>query len=148
MKMHATMITALLGILMVANLAQAENSTRERGFTIHHNAVPASMLTPEVATQYKIVRSKYRGLLTVSVIREIEATTGQAVTARIQAESTSLIGRKESLDMREVTEGDAIYYLATFPIVDGDNLRFKLEVIPAGESRPITATFSQEFFID
>lgn len=148
MRKLVTTVSALLVLLMAVTPVQAENSTRAGGFTVHHNAVPAAMLTPEIATQYKIVRSKYRGLLTVSVIREIPDTTGKAVTARIEAESTSLIGRTEQLELREVVEGDAIYYLATFPITDGDQLRFRLRVTPAGAERPITAEFSQKFFID
>ena len=148
MRKLVTAVSALLALFMAVNSAQAENSTRAGEFTVHHNAVPASMLTPEIATQYKIVRSKYRGLLTVSVIKEIPGTTGEAVTARIEAESTSLIGRTERLELREVIEGDAVYYLATFPITDGDKLRFKLQVQPAGEARPITAEFSETFFID
>jgi len=148
MKKLLVITSALLALLSVLASAQAENSTRERGFSIHHNAVPASMLTPEIATQYKIVRSKFRGLLTVSVIKEIEGTTGQAVKARIEAESTSLIGRTERLELREVIEGNAVYYLASFPITDRDQLKFKLEVIPDGENRPIRASFSQKFFID
>ena len=148
MNKSLVIASALLTLLSILTSAQAENSTKERGFSIHHNAVPASMLTPEIATRYKVVRSKYRGLLTVSVIKDVEGTTGEAVTARIEAKSTSLIGRTENLELREVTEGDAVYYLATFPITDQDLLKFELNVTPAGETRPITARFTQQFFID
>ena len=138
----------LLTLILAIAPATAENSTRARGYTVHHNAVPASMLTPEVATRHGVVRSRYRGLLTVSVIQETANTTGRAVPARIQAEAKSLTGRVERLEMREVTEGDAVYYLATFPVTDGDDMRFSLEVTPRGEALPITASFSQQFFID
>ena len=61
--------------------ALAENSTTAGGFTIHHNAFTTSTLTPEVAKAYGIQRSKFRGMLNVSVIKEKEGTTGTSVPA-------------------------------------------------------------------
>ena len=138
----------LLMFLLIPPFAEAENSTPANGFTIHHNALPVVTLSPEIAKNYGIIRSKYRGLLNVSVIKDIAGTTGQAVTARIEATSRNLIGKIQKIDMREVREGDAIYYLGEFPIVDQETLTFTLEVIPQGLSKPIKAQLSQQFFID
>jgi len=143
-----TRILLLPVLLLSASLGVAENSTRAGGYTIHHNAIPSAMLTPEVAASYDIVRSKYRGLLNVSVIREIAGTTGQPVTASVSAHALNLIGKRHQIDLREIREGDAIYYIGDFPIVDGETLNFTLEVTPEGASRPTRASFSQEFYID
>lgn len=143
-----TRILLLPVLLLCASLGSAENSTRAEPFTIHHNAIPTALLTPEVAGNYNIVRSKYRGLLNVSVIREVAGTTGQAVTARVSASALNLIGKRHQIDLREVREGEAIYYIGDFPIVDGETLNFTLEVTPEGATRPTRATFSQDFYID
>ncbi|MCW8908362.1 MAG: DUF4426 domain-containing protein [Sedimenticola sp.] len=135
-------------LLFIATLCVAENSTRSGDYTIHHNAIPTAMLTPEVAASYDVVRSKYRGLLNVSVIREIPGTTGQPVTANVSAYALNLIGKRHQIDLREIREGEAIYYIGDFPIVDGETLNFTLEVTPEGESRPTRATLSQDFYID
>ena len=140
-------LTALLmGFLAIT--AAAENSTRADGYTIHHNALPTATLTPEIAKSYNIVRSRYRGLLNVSVIKDQPGTTGTPVSARIEASAVNLAGQLRNLNLREIREGDAIYYLGEFPVSDGEVLRFSLLVTPAGESRPIQAKLSQQFFID
>ena len=140
----------LTGLLCLALpiTASAENSTREAGYAIHHNAIPSAMLSPEIASRYGLVRSKYRGLLNVSVIREIPGTHGEAVAARVEASARNLAGRVMKIPMREVREGDAIYYLGEFPIVNGETLDFSLKVQPAGARKAIETGLQQQFFID
>ncbi len=148
MQVRLSSIAITLLLLLISSLAGAENSTQADGYTIHHNAIPSAMLTPEVAADYRIVRSKYRGLLNISVIKNIPGTTGQAVTARVSAYALNLIGRRHNIDLREIREGEAIYYIGDFPIVDGETLKFMLEITPEGATKPIEAALSQEFYID
>ncbi|MCW8943838.1 MAG: DUF4426 domain-containing protein [Sedimenticola sp.] len=141
-------LLSLLLLLLVTATAVAENSTQFNGFTIHHNAIPTALLTPEVASNYKITRSKYRGLLNVSIIRNVPGTTGEPVTARVSAYAINLIGRRHAISLKEIREGDAIYYIGDFPIVDGETLTFTLEVTPEGSQRTGKASLKQEFYID
>ena len=142
-----TRVAPLLFFLLPL-VAYAENSTREAGYTIHHNAFPTATLTPEVAGNYQIVRSKYRGMINISVIRESAGTTGQAVTAKILAQAANLAGQTRKIELREIKEGTAIYYIGVFPIVDHETFRFSLEVTPEGHQKPIRASLTQQFFID
>lgn len=128
--------------------AVAENSTSSGGYTIHHNALSTDTLTPDIAKSYKIVRSRYRGLLNVSVIQDQPGAIGKPVSARIEAKAVNLAGQLRNLGMREIREGAAIYYLGEFPISDREILQFSLLVTPAGEQRPIQANLRQQFFID
>jgi hypothetical protein len=145
---HALHALAAMMLLTLSQIAAAENSTRAGDFTIHHNAIPTAMLTPEIAKGYGIIRSKYRGLLNVSVIREVAGTTGEPVTAEVRASALNLIGKLHEIRMREILEGTAIYYIGDFPIVDGETLNFSLEVKPAGADRFTRARLSQDFYID
>lgn len=140
----------LTGLLMLATscVVTAENSTHIPGFTIHHNAFPSAMLAPDIAKNYNIIRSKFRGLLNISVIKDIPGTTGEAVTANIKAQARDLVGRNQTIDLREIREEKAIYYIGEFTIVDGETLDFTLEVTPAGMERPVKAQLKQQFFID
>ena len=140
-------IPALL-LLLTPLLASAENSTRQSGYTVHHNAFPTAILTPDIAGSYQIVRSKYRGMLNVSVIKEKEGTTGTPVSANIQANMTNIYGQQSSLNLREIREEKAIYYIGTFLVRNGESLNFHLDVKPEGESKYSPAAFSEEFFID
>ena len=112
------------------------------------NALPTATLTPDIASTYGIVRSKYRGMLNVAVIKDVPGTTGQPVTATVKVKASNLLGKTRDVSMREVREGDAIYYIGEFPIHDRETLNFQLEVTPSDTQRPIKATLTQEFYID
>ncbi|MCG7899370.1 MAG: DUF4426 domain-containing protein [Candidatus Thiodiazotropha lotti] len=126
----------------------AENSTAIPGFTIHHNAIPSASLEPGVARQYGIQRSKYRGMLNVSIIKSVEGTIGTSSEAVVMAKANNIRGQLISIPMRKVTEGDAVYYIGEFRIADQETLNFEIKVQPRGEKRFYTAKLSQDFYID
>jgi hypothetical protein len=148
MNSGPTAIVSACLLFLTPLLATAENSTRQSGYTVHHNAFPTAILTPDIAGTYQIIRSKYRGMLNVSVIQDEEGTTGTPVTARIDAQSTNLTGQIRNITLREIREGTAIYYIGDFPIVNNETLKFSLDVIPAGSEQRINATLQQQFFTD
>ena len=49
--------------------------------------------------------------------------------------------------MREITDGDAIYYIGDFRVTHQETLNFTLQVTPEGSTESYTARLSQEFFI-
>ncbi|MCB2263806.1 MAG: DUF4426 domain-containing protein [Candidatus Thiosymbion ectosymbiont of Robbea hypermnestra] len=128
--------------------AVAENSTSAGGFTVHYNALSTATLTPEVARAYGIERSKYRGMLNVSVIKEQEGTTGTAVSARVTAEIKALTGQNAGIPMREIKAGSAIYSIGTFSIQDEKTIDFVIEVTPEGTSETFVVNMEQQFFTD
>ena len=138
----------LLGLFLFSFSAFAENSTSIPGYTIHHNAISTASLDPAVANQYRIQRSKYRGMLNVSVIKDVPDSTGKSVDAIVMANATNIRGQLISIPMRKVTEGDAIYFIGEFRIADQETLNFHLQVKPKGETRFYKAELKQEFFID
>ena len=141
-------ILAVLFATLISLSAWAENSTQIPGYTIHHNAIPTASLDPAIAKQYRIQRSKYRGMLNVSVIKDEAGTTGKSSPAVVLAKATNIRGQLISIPMRQVLEADAIYYIGEFRIADQETLNFDLQVQPQGESRFYKANLSQQFFID
>lgn len=140
-------LVALLGGLLLAGLVHAENATHARGYTIHHNALTTDSLSPQVAQAYGIQRSTSRGMINVTVVRDKEGTAGTPVTAQITLEARNLIGQmRDDIRLREVREGNAIYYIADFPVANREHLTFDLDVIPQGEAHALHARFDQEFF--
>ena len=140
-------IAAVCACLLAA-AAWAENSTHAGGYTIHHNALTTDNLPVQVASAYKIQRSKNRALLNVSVIRDEPGTTGIPVHARIRAVAQNLYGQIRPIEMREVVEDTAIYYIADFPVANREVLNFQLEIMPEGGRYPLRASMRQEFFTD
>ncbi|RLJ18822.1 DUF4426 domain-containing protein [bacterium endosymbiont of Escarpia laminata] len=148
MYLHSFRLLALMTLYLLSLNAIAENSTSIPGYKIHHSAIPSVSLDPEIANQYHIQRSKYRGMLNVSVIKEVPDTTGKSVNAIILAKAVNIRGQLISIPMRKVTETNAIYYIGEFRIADLETLHFTLEVKPQGETRFYTAKLKQQFFID
>lgn len=141
------LLTAML-VLLTSSAVFAENSTKVDGYTIHHNIITTDFLSDDVARSYGIIRSKNRALLNVSVIKDKESSTGTPVSANIQANMTNIYGQQSSLNLREIREEKAIYYIGTFLVRNGESLNFHLDVKPEGESKYSPAAFSEEFFID
>jgi hypothetical protein len=144
--MH-TLIRALsVSILMLALPAQAERSIEIGDVVVHYSAVPSLSLTPQIARQYAITRSAGRALLNISVLRRAEDGSHSAITAAVSAAATNLNGQRQSIAVREVREGDAIYYLGEPRIGEGETLDFEFTVDPEGEPGPIDGRFRQQFF--
>lgn len=149
--MRASIRTAC-GVALAAVAAllpvQAQNMVESGEYVVHYNALPTTQLSPEVARSYSITRSPNRALLNVSVQRKLAGDTNPAVTASVQAAATNLTGQRRNLAVREVREGDAIYYLSETGISHRETLVFDVVVLPEGASAPITLRFQQQFFTE
>ena len=143
-------IIILLGALMalVALPVLAENSTKAGGYVIHHNAFSADTLSPDVAKAYGIQRSKYRGLLNVSVIKEEAGTTGASTPARVEVNTVNLTGQKSRIPMRELKDQGASYYFGEFPVQDQQTVSFVIDVTPEGSTETYSTKLSQQFFTE
>ena len=112
---------------------------------VHFNALPTTELTPEVARQYGVTRSSNRALVNVS-IRRGEQGADVAVAAEVTVAATNLAGQRQDVRMREVRDGEALYYLGEARVAGQDTLTFDLTVRVEGQAEPLRAIFRQDFF--
>ena len=144
--MLRTILAAFLSFTLWSTGALAENATRAKGYAIHHNALLTSDLSPEMASRYQIRRSPNRALVNISVIKEEPGTTGKPVRAMVKVTARNLRGQVRPIPLREVRDGEAVYYLGEFLVENGEVDTFDLEVTPQGSSETLHATFEQQFF--
>ncbi len=144
-KLPITLLAGLLAVVFPFALL-AENSTSIPGHTIHHNAFTTDMLSPAVASAYRFQRSKNRGMLNVSVIKDIPGTLGESVAADVKVHTANLTGQTREIPMREIQDADAIYYVGDFRVANQETLDFVLTVTPKGAPRSYTAKLRQQFF--
>lgn len=140
-------VSAAFVLLLAAAGASAADPTRSLsadGHTIHFNALPTTALSAEVARSYGIVRSGTRGFVNIAVLRDDE-TGGTPVPASIVARSRALTGQVSVIELRELRDQDAIYYVGEFRIRGEEQLRFDLEVRPEGARRAIPVRFEHRF---
>lgn len=117
-------------------------------YIIYFNALNTDQLTPEVAREYNIVRSKSRALLNVSIHKKEPDGTTKAVTGAVSAYAINLTGQLKQMTLREIPEGDAIYYIGELPITNAEVLIYTIDVTPSNESSRFNVRFKKQFFVD
>lgn len=117
-------------------------------YELHFNALTTDQLNEQMATEHSIVRSRNRILLNVSVLRSQEIGVPTAVSAEVRASARNLTGQLRNLPVREVRDGDAIYYIAETPIANAETLIFTVEAVPESEAQPLAVSFQKQFFVD
>lgn len=148
-KLSGIVYVSLLAALFSFNLQAAQFESVD-DYMIHYNAINTSLLQPEVAKQYKINRSKNRALLNISVRKKGagKMTQDTAVVATVKATVTNLNQQLQEINMREIREGDAIYYIGEFRVSDKETLDFVVTVDAENQGKEHQIKFRQEFFID
>ncbi len=141
-------ISIVLGLLLltVGSVVSAEQAKTFGDYAVHYSTFTSDMLTPEVARSYNINRSKNRALLNISVLKKVLDTTTKPVRARVIASATNLTAQLKNLEIKEIIDQGAIYYIAEIPVADREILNFNISVTPEGESNAYTLKFQQEFF--
>ena len=143
---------AVLICLIALNLsapALAQQAERHGDYIIHYNTMNTRLLAPEFARAYGITRDGNRALINIAVLRVRDGELDEPVTARVSVSSSNLAGQRRDIDMIEVREQDAIYYIGTFRFRQEETLTFRISVDPDGKPRgPHEFTFRQQFYTD
>jgi hypothetical protein len=54
----------------------------------------------------------------------------------------------KKIEFMEIDETYAIYYIAQFRHTNEEDIRFEISVIPEGESKPLTVSFTRRLFTE
>ena len=139
-----------VGLLALSTQLSAAQFETVGDYMIHYNAVNTSLLQPEIARSYKIVRSKNRAFINVSIRKKGagEAMQDSAVNGTVSATATNLSEQLQNIKMREIHDGGAIYYIGVFNISNAEVLDFEIQVDPEVKGQSHTIKFRQTFFTD
>ncbi|MDV2962347.1 DUF4426 domain-containing protein [Shewanella algae] len=139
-------LTLLLCLGSLAGVAQAEQKQTVGQFDIHYMALGSTFLTPSIAKNYDIERSRYTGIINIAVLDTSEEGN-PAVPVEISGLANNLIDARMQLKFREIREGDAIYYIAEVPYRDDQEINFQI-LIKHGNELNTTLAFKQKFYVD
>jgi hypothetical protein len=124
----------------------ATSSSKESGeYTLYFNAIRTDSLTPQIATSYGIVRSANRALVNVSMVMKAEGSSGIPVPGTVKVEAVNLNGQFKDLTLREIREGEAIYYIGDVAISGDETLVFTVDATPENTTTPISVKFQRQF---
>jgi len=139
----------LLLLLLLPFFAKANNGYNFDKYVVYHNAFTADTLPASMASAYGILRSKYKGVLNLSIQQKAgEGKFNKPVNARITVKAVNLTGQMKDLESRRVTEGEAIYYISEFRVSHKEIVTFNISVLPEGENTPLEFAFKRQFYTD
>ena len=149
--MHCELASKLIIVALLFSISistHAEQSQDFGDYVVHFNALNTNLVSPKVAKEYGITRSNQRAMLNVAVQRKKLGTTVQPIAAQVTATATNLAGQTKGLEMREIKEPYAIYYISEFPVSNEETLNFELSIKPQGSNiEPLAVRFRQQFFV-
>jgi hypothetical protein len=134
---------ALLLAALVATQAQAAESYSTKDIELSCVAVPTTELTGEAARNLNVERSPNRGLLTVTLVRKGKNGKSDTVGGQIYAGAINLRNNLSNIPIREVRDGNSVYYLGEFLVNAPDTLRFLVNANVLG--RNMRSEFSRDF---
>ncbi|QWP76543.1 DUF4426 domain-containing protein [Lysobacter sp. K5869] len=124
--------------------AAGSETVRIGAVAMHATAVQTDKLPEQVVRRYGAPRDA-RTVLLVMSLRQGEEADAKALTAqRAEATVTDLLGRKQTLTLREVRDGDLVDYVGTAQVSPPDTLRF--EVTMVGPNGRHSMKFNRDFF--
>jgi hypothetical protein len=125
---------------------RADNSQDFGDYVVHFNSLATDMLTPEVAREYHITRSQNNGMINITILKKVLGSPGQPVHAQVEVTATNLTGQTRKVRMREVRDGNAIYYIGEFGVSNEETVKFSVRVRPQGALDYLKLEFSQDFY--
>lgn len=125
----------------------AEASSADIGdHVVHFSAQTTDQLPREVARAYQIQRSPERAMLNVSIIRKSDYAS---VTADVAVKTRNLTQQLKNVEMRQINEQDAIYYIGETKVANRETLIFEITVRPEDAEQPSDVIrFQRQFYTD
>ena len=144
MKRLLAMAVLLLALPWQAAFAEVKTFGR---YEVHYIIFASDFLRPEIARAYGIVRANDRAVLNVAV-RRLEPSGGSVpIKAKVEGTRSDLVHVRD-LELREVIEEGAIYYLAEFPFRDDETHYLKVKIHPEGDTSTLDLQFQQTLYVD
>ncbi len=141
-KLSKTLL--FIGTLFFSSFSVAGQFKDIGTLEVHYSALNSTFISPDVAKQYGITRSKIYALINISILDKAKAGK-PAIPAAITGKVKNLLGNTRTLNFKEIKEGKSIYYLAEMPFDQGEKYQFDIDIKAQG-NRAGKLTFQQVFY--
>ncbi len=142
-----TMKLLLYPLLILFALPLRAEQAKDLGdYVVHYIAFTTDTLPPEVARNYGITRSRSRGMINITVLKKGAGIAGKPVPAAVEISAVNMSNQYRSVPVREIRDGEAIYYIGEFNVSNEDALDFHIQVHPEKTENSYEIRYRQEFF--
>ena len=140
-------VFATLLLVLIPLTAPAQQSETFGPWEIHYHAMNTLLLDPEVAGAHGIRRGGGRAMVSVTVLDTRDEEDHRPSRARVEVSARNLAGQQRTIDMQEVREQEAVYYIGEFRIRGEETLIFNVSVSPEDRSGPpLEFQFQQKLY--
>lgn len=146
MRLLPVLCVTLAWLALLSVTTQAQQSETFGPFELHYSVVNTTFLDPKVAATYGIVRGQKRAILNLAV-RETIGNGSAPRTMQLQGRTWDLI-QGQTLEFREIREGEAVYYIAEFAFINEEWRHFEITFRPAGADQTYTFSFKHQLYVD
>ncbi|HBS41417.1 MAG TPA: DUF4426 domain-containing protein [Oceanospirillales bacterium] len=150
MKTLTLMLSLLLSLPLLSLPVMASDRGEQKqvfgDYEVHYIGLTSNFIDEKTAQAYDIPRSRQLGYLSISVLKTHKNATPTPVRASVSGTIKNLIGQTRDLELREISETGAVYYITTFPFHEEEVYRIALKVTPEGQTRTYDVNFSQKFY--
>ena len=85
-------------------------------------------------------------MLTVSILRKEDGSSGIPVPGEVTVTANNLTGQLKNLIVRQIREGDAYYYIGDVSVANNETLVFSIDAIPDNEAGKLSVRFMRQFY--
>ena len=137
-------LLSLCGALLFSLAGHAQ--TKSFGdYDIHYSVLNSTFISPQVAQSYGITRGKDRALINIAIRKNLAGGTSKAQRALVTGSSSDLI-HSTVLDFKEISEQDAVYYIAELKFFDKEMRTYTIKFQPDPNVAAYTLKFSKTLY--
>ena len=146
MRLSVLMLTTLFWLALLPGQTLAQQMEKFGRFELYYSVVNTTFLDPKIASTYGIARGEKRAIINLAV-RENLADGSTSRAMKLQGRTWDLI-QSQTLEFKEVREGDAIYYIAKFQFINEEWRFFEIDFRPTGGDQTYTFKFKHQLYIN
>lgn len=130
--------------IFISHATFAEQKQDFSNLEVHYIALPSTFIEPYIATQYGLKRSKYIGLVNISVLDKNQQLI--PIEAELIGIGRNLIGQTEKLKFKKIKEGKSVYYIATYPYTNEEIVKFEVQIKAQGKTHLLK--FQHKYYVE
>jgi Domain of unknown function (DUF4426) len=146
MRLLPALCVTFVWLALLPGETRAQQSETFGPFELHYSVVNTTFLDPKVAATYGIIRGEKRAILNLAV-RENLSNGSVPRAMQLQGRTWDLI-QSQTLEFREIREGETVYYIAEFAFINEEWRHFEINFRPDGADQTYTFTFKHQLYIN